>query len=171
MNVVTFELRGDFIALNALIKVTGLADSGGAAKGMVTEGNVRVLHLRARRAMSAYDRTRSLPSERVRERHRAILHRFLSCLATQDVAGLELLLAESVRTATDSAGEYSALLAPLGGRRAVARFYVQAAANRAPGGPSVEVRTVNGLPAYTYVGDTAGVVKCDGVDGWFAVKA
>lgn len=42
MNVVTFELRGDFIALNALIKVTGLADSGGAAKGMVTEGNVRV---------------------------------------------------------------------------------------------------------------------------------
>lgn len=42
MNVVTFELRGDFIPLNALIKVTGLADSGGAAKGMVTEGNVRV---------------------------------------------------------------------------------------------------------------------------------
>jgi len=30
--------------------------------------------------------------------------------------------------------------------------------------------TVNGLPAYTYEGDTAGVVKCDGVDGWFAVK-
>lgn len=31
--------------------------------------------------------------------------------------------------------------------------------------------TVNGLPAYTYVGDTAGVVKCDGVDGWHVVKA
>ncbi|MBM3678351.1 MAG: hypothetical protein FJW96_10795 [Actinobacteria bacterium] len=30
--------------------------------------------------------------------------------------------------------------------------------------------TVNGLPAYTYEGDTAGVVKCDGVDGWRAVK-
>jgi ribosome-associated protein len=42
MNVVTFELRGDFIPLNALIKVTGLADSGGAAKGLVTDGNVRV---------------------------------------------------------------------------------------------------------------------------------
>lgn len=31
--------------------------------------------------------------------------------------------------------------------------------------------TVNGLPAYTYVGDTPGVVKCDGVDGWHAVRA
>lgn len=111
-----------------------------------TEGNVRVLHLRARRAMAAYDRTRSDPTETVRERHRAILDRFLSCLATQDVAGLERLLAESVRTATDSAGEYSALRAPLAGCRAVARFYVQAAANRAAGGPSVEVRIVNGLP-------------------------
>jgi predicted lipoprotein with Yx(FWY)xxD motif len=31
--------------------------------------------------------------------------------------------------------------------------------------------TVNGLPAYTYEGDTAGVVKCDGVDGWHVVRA
>lgn len=26
-------------------------------------------------------------------------------------------------------------------------------------------------PVYTYVGDTANVVKCDGVDGWHAVRA
>jgi predicted lipoprotein with Yx(FWY)xxD motif len=31
--------------------------------------------------------------------------------------------------------------------------------------------TVNGLPAYTYEGDTAGIVKCDNVDGWHAVRA
>jgi len=31
--------------------------------------------------------------------------------------------------------------------------------------------TVNGLPAYTYHGDKAGVVKCDNVDGWHAVRA
>jgi len=31
--------------------------------------------------------------------------------------------------------------------------------------------TVNGLPAYTYEGDTPGVVKCDGVEGWHAVRA
>ena len=30
--------------------------------------------------------------------------------------------------------------------------------------------TVNGLPAYTYVGDKAGIVKCDGVDGWHAAR-
>jgi predicted lipoprotein with Yx(FWY)xxD motif len=30
--------------------------------------------------------------------------------------------------------------------------------------------TVNGLPAYTYHGDRAGIVLCDNVDGWFAVR-
>jgi len=30
--------------------------------------------------------------------------------------------------------------------------------------------TVNGLPAYTFSGDKAGVVKCDGVGGWHAVR-
>ena len=30
--------------------------------------------------------------------------------------------------------------------------------------------TVNGLPAYTYHNDPAGVVLCDNVDGWFAVR-
>lgn len=30
--------------------------------------------------------------------------------------------------------------------------------------------TVNGLPAYTYRGDSPGVVLCDNVDGWFAVR-
>ncbi len=30
--------------------------------------------------------------------------------------------------------------------------------------------TVNGLPAYTYKGDKASIVKCDGVDGWHAVR-
>lgn len=110
-------------------------------------GNVRILHLRARRAMAAYDAARSVPTAVLRDRHRAVLDRLLGCLAAQDVAGLEELLAESVRTATDAAGEYSALRAPLAGRAEVARFYLRAAANRAPGGPSVEIRMVNGLPA------------------------
>jgi ribosome-associated protein len=37
-----FVLRGDFIALDALLKATGLAPSGGAAKAMVAEGSVQV---------------------------------------------------------------------------------------------------------------------------------
>lgn len=37
-----FELRGEFIALDALLKATGLAPSGGLAKAMVAQGQVRV---------------------------------------------------------------------------------------------------------------------------------
>jgi ribosome-associated protein len=37
-----FRLRGDFIALDALLKASGLAASGGAAKQLIVEGRVRV---------------------------------------------------------------------------------------------------------------------------------
>ena len=37
-----FRLRGEFIGLDALLKATGLAPSGGAAKAMVDAGEVRV---------------------------------------------------------------------------------------------------------------------------------
>ena len=30
--------------------------------------------------------------------------------------------------------------------------------------------TINGLPAYTYHHDPAGIVLCDDVNGWFAVR-
>jgi ribosome-associated protein len=46
-----FELRGEFIPLDALLKTTGLASSGGAAKAMVAAGQVQVdgqLELRKR---------------------------------------------------------------------------------------------------------------------------
>ncbi|MEO7152892.1 MAG: RNA-binding S4 domain-containing protein [Burkholderiaceae bacterium] len=39
---IAFELRGEYIALDALLKVTGLAPSGGAAKAMVGDGQVSV---------------------------------------------------------------------------------------------------------------------------------
>ena len=31
--------------------------------------------------------------------------------------------------------------------------------------------TLNGRPLYTYVGDTPTKILCDGVDGWFVVRA
>ena len=37
-----FALRGDHIALAALLKATGLASSGGAAKALLVDGQVRV---------------------------------------------------------------------------------------------------------------------------------
>lgn len=42
MRQIDFALRGDFITLDALLKATGLAGSGGAAKAMVAEGRVQV---------------------------------------------------------------------------------------------------------------------------------
>ena len=42
MRSLEFVLRGEFITLDALLKATGLAPSGGAAKLMVAEGLVQV---------------------------------------------------------------------------------------------------------------------------------
>lgn len=36
------ELRGEFIELDKLLKATGLADSGGQARGLIAAGEVRV---------------------------------------------------------------------------------------------------------------------------------
>ncbi|HEV8312786.1 MAG TPA: RNA-binding S4 domain-containing protein [Burkholderiaceae bacterium] len=42
MNQIEFALRGEFIPLDALLKATGVADSGGAAKALVARGVVQV---------------------------------------------------------------------------------------------------------------------------------
>jgi ribosome-associated protein len=42
MQTIDFPLRGEFIPLDALLKATGLAPSGGFAKGMVADGKVQV---------------------------------------------------------------------------------------------------------------------------------
>ena len=42
MAPIDFVLRGDHITLDALLKVTGLAESGGRAKAMVAAGLVQV---------------------------------------------------------------------------------------------------------------------------------
>ncbi|MGY4829855.1 RNA-binding S4 domain-containing protein [Sphaerotilaceae bacterium SBD11-9] len=42
MRTIEFELRGDYITLDALLKVTGLASSGGEGKAMVADGKVEV---------------------------------------------------------------------------------------------------------------------------------
>ena len=42
MTLIDFELRGEYITLDALLKATGLAPSGGIAKLMVADGLVQV---------------------------------------------------------------------------------------------------------------------------------
>jgi ribosome-associated protein len=42
MQQIDFQLRGEFIELNQLLKLTGVCDSGGAGKALVAEGVVSV---------------------------------------------------------------------------------------------------------------------------------
>lgn len=42
MEWINFELRGEHIALDALLKATGVSGSGGAAKALVASGVVQV---------------------------------------------------------------------------------------------------------------------------------
>ena len=42
MREIDFDIRGEHITLDALLKATGLAPSGGGAKVMVTTGKVQV---------------------------------------------------------------------------------------------------------------------------------
>lgn len=42
MEKIDFELRGEYIELDKLLKATGLAESGGAARMMISEGMVQV---------------------------------------------------------------------------------------------------------------------------------
>lgn len=122
------------------------ADETGDLMG-VSAGNVRVLHLRARRALEDYDKTRCIPTPELLAQHREALQRFIGCLLAQDARGLEAVLAESVRTVTDAGGEYTALTLPLVGRARVARFYLAASLHRRSSGVRTEMRVVNGLSA------------------------
>lgn len=42
MDETTFELEGDYIELNQLLKLVGVVDSGGAGKQLVASGAVQV---------------------------------------------------------------------------------------------------------------------------------
>lgn len=42
MKMIDFVLRGEHIPLDALLKASGVADSGGAAKALIAAGGVQV---------------------------------------------------------------------------------------------------------------------------------
>ena len=42
MESVDFELEGDYVELNQLLKLVGICDSGGAGKALVADGHIRV---------------------------------------------------------------------------------------------------------------------------------
>jgi hypothetical protein len=53
----------------------------------LSEENIRITHLRARRAIRAYDRNRCQPTKARQEQTRRTLEQFIRCLITQDVDG------------------------------------------------------------------------------------
>ena len=112
----------------------------------LSEENVRVTHLRARRAMRDYDRDRRQPTEALQEQTRQVLGQFIRCLVTQDVDGAAALLAASTRAVTDGGSEYTALHRPLVGRKAVLTLHLRVTQRRATGA-RIQFRVMNGLPA------------------------
>jgi RNA polymerase sigma-70 factor (ECF subfamily) len=112
----------------------------------MSEGNVKVVHHRARGAMEGYDKARRVPTRELRARTREALEGFLGALLAEDVGAVAALLAEEVRALTDGGGETYASRVPLVGVERVALFYRRTAGMR--GMPeSAEVRMLNGLPA------------------------
>lgn len=93
-----------------------------------TEANVKTLHLRARRALAAYDRDRR--PRRAPEGALDVLSRFLAFLQAGDVAGVESLLAKDVRLVSDAGGEFVTALRPVVGRDRVSRLVLGLAAKR-----------------------------------------
>jgi ribosome-associated protein len=58
MDPIAFDLRGDHITLEALLKAAGLASGGGGAKTLIQDGEVRVngeIDLRRGRKVRAGD--------------------------------------------------------------------------------------------------------------------
>lgn len=111
-----------------------------------SEGGIKVAHLRARRAMESYDRSRHPSVAEAREQARAALARFTEALVTGDLAAMETLLAADCRAASDGGGEFYAALNPILGRASVARFY-QGIFAKFGGVPAVRVVEVGGMPA------------------------
>jgi RNA polymerase sigma-70 factor (ECF subfamily) len=114
-----------------------------------SDGNVRVLHHRARRTLARFD-VEVVASRAVRERQRAALEKLLRCMVDQDAAGMEALLADGVRSITDGGGRYTALRAPLAGRAAVVRFHLETARRRMATSRT-ELRWINGCPSLVVV--------------------
>ena len=111
-----------------------------------SEGNVRIIHHRARRVMESYNRRQPRPTPSRPGRTQKALQQFLTLLAAGDVHGIEQMLAADVRTVTDANGEYTALVRPLAGRPRVAKFFAQFSQARRRGPVAITIRQINGLP-------------------------
>jgi RNA polymerase sigma-70 factor (ECF subfamily) len=111
----------------------------------LSEPNVKTTHHRARQVMASYDGRRVRPSLSLQDANRTALFQFLQRLEANDVAGVEALLADDVKTTTDGGGEFRSALRVIVGRSKVARFFLSV--SKIGQGHNARVVTLNGLPA------------------------
>src|SRR5262249_44252694 len=115
----------------------------------LTETNVKVLLMRARKKMSQYDKQR-LPVTPARSSSvRLALERFLEYLGRGDAAALEQLFVEDAISQQDGGGEVPAALRTIFGRSKVVRLIFGLAAKLPAKGQSRWV-DVNGAPALLF---------------------
>jgi len=108
----------------------------------LSEPNVKVLLLRARRKMTEYDKRRPLSSAVKEQATRRALEQFLLYLGARDAAGLERLLAEDVVNLSDGGGEVDAARRPIIGRSKVLRL-ILGLAKKSLVNPRFVVRVLN----------------------------
>jgi RNA polymerase sigma-70 factor, ECF subfamily len=112
----------------------------------LSEANVKTTHLRARRALAAYEARRVRPTRRVQEKTRQALEALMQALSRGDAAAVDALLAADVQALSDGGGVYFAAKVPVTGREAVARLYLGLTA-KAGRVRAASLRMFGGLPA------------------------
>lgn len=111
----------------------------------ISEAGAKVTLHRARRIMRDYEKDRVIPTSMGCELTRQALERFLACMQTNNLEGLEELLTEDIVAVTDGGGEVNAVRAPIQGRQRVLQFVTRwNQANR--GTMRVRLCLLNGLP-------------------------
>lgn len=91
----------------------------------MSAANVKVVHLRGRRKLAAYDQARIDTSHGAQARVQATLTQLLVAIAQQDVAAVASLLAPQVVLFNDGGGQYLAARKPVRGSAAVSLFLVK----------------------------------------------
>jgi RNA polymerase sigma-70 factor (ECF subfamily) len=115
----------------------------------LSEGNVKVLHHRARLALEPYEagREQTRPSAEAAKSSGDALQVFLGALAAGDEAALLRVLASGAEAWSDGGGEYLAAKVVVSGAERVARMFL-GLAKKSGAVVRYALRALNGMPAF-----------------------
>lgn len=135
-------------AVLVLRDVFGHSSSEAAAALGVSEGNVRVTLLRARRALAAYDASPRHANPAARDRATEALAALVAALSAGDTRAAAALFAPGARALSDGGGVHAAARHGVEGAEKIALMYAKLARNASPGARA-ELRELNGTAAFT----------------------